>query len=1838
MPKNLYPPGDTRTKYPKISMLKRLVFATILGLGMGTATADTSPDRPILTKSGQQAAIQAAAAAVRRQAAPTEQLGAKTAALGAEVVPQAVPPTSPVDQTKIPHYFGPFPNWANSPLTLPDVKVTINGDGQDAQATATVGANGLISGITIDNPGNGYTFATVTIRRASDGWDGGARAVPTVTRGAVVTSIDILTKGAGYTAPQVKVIGGGTAIAATATAYGSVNAISVTSGGSGYTIPTVAIDLPTSPDGVMAQAHAVCDNDPNAACGTAGPGTVTGIIVDQPGSGYTVAPDIHLRDGTAADPIRNNPGTGADAKSTLRIESVALNTFGSGYATVPTVAITDAPGGIGAGATAKAYILRGAITNIALTVKGSGYVTQGGIKKFYDTLPKLCNPAVAGSCDAAKNNLGQFIPLGVPDTTTFGATFATDGTPIPASDYYVIALVEYRKRMSSSLPNSGTLVRGYVQLKTDDDGNVVSFGPDGYVTEPQWLGPILAARKDKPVRVTFYNLLPTGQDGDLFIPTDSTLMGSGTIGNWPTTEGDGTVLDEIRNPACTVDSQYVDPDGRGCFKQNRATLHLHGGLSPWISDGTPHQWITPTGENTTYPEGVSVGNVPDMGSVGCDGMTDGCMTFYYTNQQSARLMFYHDHAWGITRLNVYAGEAAGYIISDPTEDKLIADGVIPGPADQIPLIIQDRTYVPETAQLSEQDPTWDVTRWGSYGDFWYHHVYMPAQNPGDASGMSAYGRWMFGPWFWPPATPQFPPIANPYYNMDPNAIPPFSVALATPCNIDDPDTWQYQTDPFCEPPLIPGTPNIAAGMEQFNDTPVVNGTLYPTTTLQPKAYRFRVLNAANDRFWNLQWYVADPSTASTQKNALGQLIGGTEVALNPQELAAAHLDPVAFPTPVQSAATAGPDWIQIGNEGGFLPAPVVIDGQQFTTWITDPTRFDVGNVDLHSLLLAPAERADVIVDFSKFAGRTLILYNDAPAAFPARVPSYDYYTGGPDLSPVGAPTILPGYGPNTRTIMQVKVAASTPAPAFNLDKLKTAFEFKANGTGVFEAGQHPIIIGQSVYNSAYGKAFASGGDCNLPGVESDICDGYGRIANQGGEMFGFNTLITGTTGKLKVRLEPKAIHDEMNSAAFDEFGRMSANMGLEVFPATPALQNIVLYPYVNPQTELIDGTKLPSSMDVMPISVADDGTQIWKITHNGVDTHPLHFHLYDVQVLNRVAWDNIISVPDANELGWKETVRVNPLQDTFVALRPVLPVLPFELPNSIRLMNPMTPPGSEMGFNPRDAAGNPTDPILNQLVNYGWEYVWHCHILSHEEMDMMRPQSVAVPPIVPDQLASSIDAGHVKLTWMDNSITETAFLVQRSTDGTTWVDVGTDPSPLDVTNTKGVVRTLTDPATYNPDEALQYRVIAQNTIGYGGQFMSMTAESISDSIIVGGIAVTAPSDLLAVAGAGPSVTLNFTHNATDETGFVIERQLNGGSWVQIDTLGPNVVTYLDTTVKGGVNDASPNNAYRYRVAAVNLVKKSDYAVSIEVVVTKFPTAPANVGIQWTDSTTGYVVWTDASTNETRFQVQTWDGSNWVNSGPPIDRDPTQSHQTDEVLTQALSGANTLYRVLAQNVTGSTVSVDVSLAKTVAPIGVSVTRTDATHATLAWTDASNNETSFQVQTSINNGTTWTNTNAAIARSGVLPNSVGEGLTSTLGVTASTNSLYRVLANNGAGSSPSGSVRLNNTVAPDAPGPVAPDAPTVNCVRVGLTGYANCTVTWTDLSNNNTSFQVQRANNPGFSLAVNNTPALTANAVTTTFTNLSRTLPWYFRVRAVNNSGSPYSGWVTAKPSPYPLPIN
>ena len=419
-----------------------------------------------------------------------------------------------------------------------------------------------------------------------------------------------------------------------------------------------------------------------------------------------------------------------------------------------------------------------------------------------------------------------------------------------------------------------------------------------------------------------------------------------------------------------------------------------------------------------------------------------------------------------------------------------------------------------------------------------------------------------------------------------------------------------------------------------------------------------------------------------------------------------------------------------------------------------------------------------------------------------------------------------------------------------------------------------------------------------------ICDGFVRVNDTA--QFGFNTLKKPTT-KTTMPLQPKAIHDEMNATTFDEFGRMQANLGVEAQPPTPGLQNVTLYPFVNPVTEMINGTDLPkqnvvfdsvtgnpvSDVTITPMDVATDGSQIWRVTHNGVDTHPIHFHLYDVQLLNRVTWDNIIIPPDKEELGWKDTVRMAPLEDTIVALRPIVPDVPFEVANSIRNLNPMDPAGSTKLFNSIDTQGNPTAPITNQLVNYGWMYVWHCHILSHEEMDMMRPQSLVLPPVAPNNLTNTLSGtGTLRravLSWSDNSITETSFQVQRSTNlGGTWTTITTINSPLNQPNIHQT-RTYTDTSTFNPTTTTRYyRVIARNTAGYVADtaYPQMTAQSLSNTRVVGpqftitasaaaGGSIT-PSGAVAV-GRGGSQTFTITANGSYRIASVLVDGVNNAT-------------------------------------------------------------------------------------------------------------------------------------------------------------------------------------------------------------------------------------------------------------------------------------------------------------------------------------------------------------------------
>ena len=1166
------------------------------------------------------------------------------------------------------------------------------------------------------------------------------------------------------------------------------------------------------------------------------------------------------------------------------------------------------------------------VLNPGVDLSKPNYAYSPPLRKFMDSLPGIgAGSRIAGSALGA-NNLGQYLPLATADTTTF-----------PGCDYYEIALVDYNEKMHTDLPAAGTKLRGYVQ-----EVNGVAIGT------PQYLGPMILGTKDRPVRIKFTNRIATGIAGNLFLPVDGTMMGAGM------------------GPLTTAGAP-CDPVAAGAtcasYTQNRATLHLHGGLPPWISDGTALQWITPAGETTPYIKGASQQNVPDMwfnasGNVitACAGQPTcatpgattspaGVATFYWPNQQSGRLMFYHDHAVGMTSTDVYAGEAAAFLLVNPAEENaLAATGVVPGTigttpdlAHLIPLVIQDRTFVYDstvtpvgvtadpTRYTAVTDPLWDAVNWGPGGNFWFPHVYIPNQDPTSLSGANPLGRWDYGPWFWPVF-----PVASPY------------------------------------PPTVSHVP------EAFMDTPIVNGTAFPYLNVGPTKYRLRILNASNDRMLNLQLYVADSAyttaatgTATVDTNpanaTFGQItaitlsnpgsgydtgsspmvhiVGGggyaatatatvtgtfvTAITLTnggggytsaPTVTVGGNKDvkmvpavpnpAIPFPalwksqTPgmipdildnrisgVPDPSMRGPAMIQIGTEGGLLPEPVLLPNTP-VGFEQNKRNIVVLNVLEKTLFLAPAERADVIVDFTNFAGKKIILFNDSPAPVPAGDPRNDLYTGNPDYSITGgtnyqggAPSTMPGYGPNTRTIMQFRVSGTggtAPADDYNPATL-AALQAPTTGLpAIFTANLDVPVVPESAYNAL-----------NYTGGATT--DTYARIS----DMF-LTFTPYGTATPVTVAMKNKTIQE-----LFDMEGRMNATLGVELPFTNAGIQTTVPLGFIDPSTDIITPNEV----------------QLWKITHNGVDTHGVHFHLVNVQVINRVGWDGAIRPTDPNELGWKDTVRMNPLEDVIVAMRAKVSTYPFKIGNSVRPLAPSLPLGATFSsFNP--VTGTPVS-VTNAMTNFGSEYTWHCHILGHEENDMMRPFSLATAPEAPSGLTQlQLSATSVRLNWTDNSLSETGFTIQRATDS----------AFANIAATANVGANVTTFADTGLTAGVQYwwRVFAINEVGTNAQgYQFVTANSPYSNVVtrLAG-APLAPNQLTFVSATRTSITMTWNDRSTDETGFEVQRSRTGtGGWTTV-TLpahpGTGIVTWTSTGL-------SRNTPYFYRVRAINAAGASTYS-------------------------------------------------------------------------------------------------------------------------------------------------------------------------------------------------------------------------------------------------------------------------------------------------------------------------
>jgi spore coat protein A len=300
-------------------------------------------------------------------------------------------------------------------------------------------------------------------------------------------------------------------------------------------------------------------------------------------------------------------------------------------------------------------------------------------------------------------------------------------------------------------------------------------------------GPTILASKGTPLKINWLNKLTdvSGKFLPHLLPVDESL-------EWAFTNTSNTIQN-VGVPLVT---------------------HLHGGLSESASDGQPNAWVTPTDANKNFVTGM-------------DFIKGGSVSpYYYSNNQEAASIWYHDHTMGISRLNVYAGLAGSYLITDRNEKSLKEDKKLPADRYDIVLNIQDKMFTED-------------------GQLFYPSTFEGAPNP-----------------------------------------------------------------------------NASALPEFYGDFILVNGKIWPILDVEPRLYRFRLVNGSDSRFYNMS------------------LSNGNSIAV-------------------------------IASDDGLLPKRVITN----------------------TVLLAPGERKDIIIDFSKNKGKTFYISNDANSPYPGGDPVDPNTTG-----------------------------------------------------------------------------------------------------------------------------------------------------------------------------------------------------------------------------------------------------------------------------------------------------------------------------------------------------------------------------------------------------------------------------------------------------------------------------------------------------------------------------------------------------------------------------------------------------------------------------------------------------------------------------------------------------------------------------------------------------------------------------------------------------------------------------------------------------------------------------
>jgi spore coat protein A len=253
-------------------------------------------------------------------------------------------------------------------------------------------------------------------------------------------------------------------------------------------------------------------------------------------------------------------------------------------------------------------------------------------------------------------------PLVIPPAMPRAASDAT-------TDYYSIAVRQFTQQI---------LPPAFRRTPVWSYGSTTNAGTFNY---PAFT---IEARVDRQARVTWANQLVDSNGNYLrhLLPVDQTLHWANPPGGVTGRDMHGMDPTPYRGPVPIV-------------------THLHGGHTTDDSDGYPEAWYLPAAKN--LPAGfATTGTWYNFFRAKAGGnWAPGTATFVYRNDQRATTLWYHDHALGMTRVNVYAGPAGFYLIRGGSGD--LPPGMLPGPAPaegdppgrsyyEIPIVIQDRSF------------------------------------------------------------------------------------------------------------------------------------------------------------------------------------------------------------------------------------------------------------------------------------------------------------------------------------------------------------------------------------------------------------------------------------------------------------------------------------------------------------------------------------------------------------------------------------------------------------------------------------------------------------------------------------------------------------------------------------------------------------------------------------------------------------------------------------------------------------------------------------------------------------------------------------------------------------------------------------------------------------------------------------------------------------------------------------------------------------------------------------------------------------------------------------------